>query len=85
MSLSDPNIHNTVTIHKEEEASRIMTDAIDREKNRNKLVTCIDLLNPANHPPGNIVTGRISPASVTVDDSAPSSMFDDTGVMCLTK
>ncbi len=49
MSLSDPNVHNTVTIHKEEGASRTLTDAIDREKIRNKLVTRIDLLNPANY------------------------------------
>ncbi len=88
MSLSDPTIHTTVTIYKEEGALRILTGAIDREKTRNKLVTCIDVLNPANHPPVsliNIVTGRISPASVTVDDFAPSSMFDETGVMRLTK
>ncbi len=81
----------SVTIRKEEGASRILTDATDREKTRNKLVNCIqciDLLHPANHPPGsliNIVTGWISPVSVTVDDSVPSSMFDKTGVMRLTK
>ena len=72
LSLSDPYKQSTVTDHKEEGASRIKTDAGDREKIRNKLVICIDPLNPDSHPPGNlinIVTGRISPASVNVDDS----------------
>lgn len=72
MSLSDPDKQTTVTTHKEEGASRIVTDATDREKIRDKLVTCIDPLNADSHPPGslvNIVTGRISPASVNVDES----------------
>ncbi len=31
MSLSDPNVHKTATIHKEEGASRTLNDAINRE------------------------------------------------------
>ena len=72
LSLSDSDKQTTVTNHKEEGVSRIQTDASDREKIRNKLVTCIDPLNPASHPQDrliNIVTGRISPASVNVHDS----------------
>ena len=71
-SLSDPDKQATVTTHKEEGISRIATDATDRQKIREKLVTCIDPLKPDSHPPGslvNIVTGRISPASVNVDES----------------
>ena len=72
MSLADNDVQTTVTSHKEEGKSRILNDVTDREKIRNKLVTCIDPLNPGSHPSAsliNIVTGRISPASVTVDDS----------------
>ena len=62
LSLSDSDKQTTVTNHKEEGVSRIQTDAGDREKIQNKLVTCIDPLNPASHPLNrliNIVTGRI--------------------------
>ena len=72
MALSDPDIQKTVTVHKEEGSSRIQTDSLNRENIRNKLAICIDPLNPVNHPENsliNIITGRLSPASVNVDDS----------------
>ena len=72
MSLSDPYRQTNVRSHKEEGASRIQTNTIDREKIQNKLITCIDPLNSASHPQDkliNIVTGRISPASVNVHNS----------------
>ena len=49
-----------------------MTDLTDRENIRNKLAACIDTLNSTNHPrasPINIVTGKIAPKSVNVDNS----------------
>ena len=72
MSLFDHDVLHTITTHKEESATRIMTDSVDREKIRKKLATCIDPLDPSSHPSGsivNIVTGMISLASVNVDDS----------------
>lgn len=72
MSLSDPDQQVTVTTHKEEETSRLLTDAADRTKIRDKLATCIDPLNPENHQPDslvNIVTGSVAPPSVNVDNS----------------
>ena len=72
MSLSDHDVHHTITTHKEESATRIITDSVDREKTIEKLATCIDPLDPSSHPSGNIVsivTGMISPALVNVDDS----------------
>jgi len=67
MSLSDPDEQTTVTTHKEEGPSRIQTDAIDREKIRDKLTTCIDPLNSDSHHAGvlvNIVTGRMASPTV---------------------
>ena len=61
-----------VTSHKEESMSSIMTDSTDRENIRNKLAACINPLNSTNHPPDNpinIVTGKIAPKSVKVDNS----------------
>lgn len=72
MSLSDPDEQTTVTTHKEEGPSRIQTDAIDREKIRDKLTTCIDPLNSDSHHPGvlvNIVTGRVASPTVNIDES----------------
>ena len=70
-SMTERNSQSIVTTHKEEGSSRIQTDASDREKIRNKLLTCIDPLNSDSHPHGlvNIVTGCISPDSVNVDNS----------------
>ena len=60
-----------VTVHKEEMTARMKSDAGDRTNLREKLKTCIDPLNTDDHPPGliNIVSGRISTASVNVDDA----------------
>ncbi len=72
LSLSDPDQQTTVTTHKEEGLSRIQTDAIDREKNRDKLATCIDPLKSDSHDPCalvNIVTGRIASPTVNIDES----------------
>ena len=50
----------SVTVHKKEMPARKQADAVDREKSRKRLTTCIDPLQPENHPNGlvNIVTGR---------------------------
>ena len=72
MSLSDPGKQTVVTSHKEEGNSRILSDAADREKIKNKLTSCTDPLNPENHKSDslvNIVTGRIASSSVNVDRS----------------
>ena len=72
MSLSDPDEQTTVTTHKEEGLSRIKADAIDREKIRDKLITCIDPLNSDSHHPGvlvNVVTGRVASPTVNIDES----------------
>ena len=60
-----------VTEHKEEMPSRIRSDGVDREKLKDRLNTCIDPLQPDSHPPGliNVVTGRLCPDNVNVDDS----------------
>lgn len=70
-SMTDEHAGDTVTHHKEEMPSRIVSDAKDRGKLRNKLSTSVDPLHPASHPKGlvNIVTGRIAPANVNVPDS----------------
>ena len=56
--------------HKEEMKSRMLSDANDREKPRNKLEESINPLDSAQHPEEgilNIVSGRISPDEVNVD------------------
>ena len=49
--------------HKEEKPSRIHFDSQDRQNIQDKLKTCIDQLNLADHPNGlvNILTGRVVP------------------------
>lgn len=71
--------HTIVTIQKEESLSRIQSDATDREKIRNKLLTCIDPLNPERHRLGliNFVTGCKSQDSVNVDISVPTITADE--------
>ena len=61
----------SVTTHKEEGDSRIMSDSVDRMKICDKLGTCIDPFDPEDHPEGllNIVSGQISPDLVNVDDA----------------
>ena len=61
-----------VTTHKEESDTRITSDAVERNKLRDKLDTCISHINPQGNDAGNIVniaTGKISPDSVNVDDA----------------
>ena len=70
MSLYDPDVHTTVLTHKEDGASRVLTDATDREKIRNQFVTCVYPLYPTSHSTENnmnMVTVSISPATVNVD------------------
>ena len=61
----------SVTVHKKEMPARKQADAVDREKLRKRLTTCIDPLQPENRPNGlvNIVTGRLSPVVVNIDTS----------------
>jgi len=61
----------SVTVHKEEMPARKQSDAGDRQNLRERLATCIDPLQPENHPDGlvNIVTGRMSPNIVNADIS----------------
>ena len=59
-------------VHKEESESRIKYDTHDRLKLREKLITCIDPLDPNSHPNGdlmNVVTGKLSPSCVNAHDS----------------
>ena len=61
----------SVTVHKKEIHARKQADAVDRE-----VTTCIDPLQPENHPNGlvNIVTGRLSPDVVNVDTSVSTGV-----------
>ena len=61
-----------ITKHKEEGQTRILTDATDRKKIREKLLTCIDPFDPSNPDMGivNIVSGRVAELSVNVEQSA---------------
>ena len=61
--------HGPVTVHKEEMPARKRADDADREKLREKLITCTDPLNPDDHPDQlvNIVTGKLAPAAVNAD------------------
>ena len=60
-----------VNHHKEEMSARKKSDAKDRENIREKLQSCIDPLDPDDHPTDiiNIVSGQIAPESVNVDNS----------------
>ena len=61
----------TVTTHKEEASPGIDSDSVDRHNLREKLDSCIDPLKPEEHTAGilNIVSGRIGPDSVKVDNA----------------
>jgi len=50
---------------------RIRADNDDRKKLHVKVKSCIDPLDPSDHPAGiiNVVTGRIAPDNVTADKS----------------
>ena len=64
------------TTHKEEIHGRIVSDA--KARGPTELQMCIDPLNSDNHPDGivNIVTGRIAPDAVNVDNSVAMKQFD---------
>ena len=55
-----------VDVHKEEHPSRIKADYQDRLKIREKLLTCIDILDSTTHPKNivNISSGRVGTDSV---------------------
>ena len=55
-----------VMIHKEERSARIKSDAQDGRDILHKLQSCIDPMDPTNHPDElvNIVTGRVAPGTV---------------------
>ena len=55
-----------VMIHKEERPARIKSDAQDKQNILHKLQSCIDPMDPTNHPDElvNIVTGRVAPGTV---------------------
>ena len=59
------------TTHKEEMPGRMASDAKDTGNIQQKLEMCLDHLNSDNHPDGivNIMTGRIAPDAVNVDNS----------------
>ena len=66
-ALSEVPTEVDVTSHKEERMVRIRADAVDREQIREMLLSCIDPLDPTDHPRSrvvNIVTGRIGPDEV---------------------
>ena len=69
--MSDDSVEREVTSHKEEKPSRIISDARDRDKIREKLLTYIDPLDPTGHPVGliNVVTGRTAPETVNAHDA----------------
>ena len=65
----ETSAQNAVTMHKEEGQNRMESDEVLRNKLREKLAICIDLLDSSQHPDGlvNIVTGRVAPENVNVD------------------
>ena len=69
--MNDGCTESEVLTHKEEKPSRIHSDAQDRQNILDKLKTCIDPLDPADHPNGlvNIVTGRVVPDNVNAGKS----------------
>ena len=65
---------NTIQVsHKEEAKARIEADAKDRAGLRQKLDTCLNPLDPKDHPTGsnivNIISGKVAPPSVNVDNA----------------
>ena len=60
----------------EEVSARKQSDVVDRDKLCKRLTTCIDPLQPVNHPNRivNIVTGRLSPDVVNVDTSVSTGV-----------
>lgn len=69
--MTDDSRADEVTTHKEENPSRIRSDAQDRENIKKKLEACIDPFDTADHEKSivNIVTGRIATDKVNVHDA----------------
>ena len=67
-NMSDHSGEREVKSHEKEKPSRITSDANDRDKIREKCLTCID---PYSHPANlvNVVTGLISPEMVNAHDA----------------
>ena len=67
--LENDSRNNDVTKHKEENPSRINSDAADRVKIRNNFTTCLDPLSIEENPEFiiNIHTGKLSAKEVNVD------------------
>ena len=59
--MKDESRKVSVTVHKKEMPARKQSDAADREKLRERLTTCIDPLNPDDHPNHlvNVVSGKL--------------------------
>ncbi len=70
-AMKDGQINKTMTTHKEEAKSRILSDAMDRAKLKMTLASFIDPLDPTSHPVGlvNIANGLVSPNDINVDNS----------------
>ena len=68
--MSDHNVEREVTNHVNEKPSRTTSDAKDRDKIRDKLLTCIAPLDPYSHPADllDVITGRIAPETVNAHD-----------------
>ena len=76
LEMQENDSQTSVTVHKEEMPARKQTDAVDREKLRKRITTCINSLHPENHHNGlvNIVTGKLSPDVVNVDTSVSTGV-----------
>ena len=61
--ITDGYKQSEVMIHKEEKLSCICSNSQDQQNIQDKMKTCIDPLDPADHPNGlvNILTGRVVP------------------------
>ena len=70
--MCETQISSDVTRHKEERPARIRSDAVDRNRIREMLQSCIDPLDPTDQPNNlvvNIVSGRIGPENVSAQDA----------------
>ena len=69
--MSEGHTVTEVTTHKEDNPFRTRSDTEHREKIREKLQSCIDPLDLADHPDRviNIVTGRIGPEKVNAPNA----------------
>ena len=71
--LQDGEVQTIVTCHKEERHTRISGDAVDRQKIRDAISTCIDIFDGEKHPTAslvNIFSGQVvDDKTVNVDDA----------------